>query len=35
MNEPLEEVTIDVDDEYTGAVVEKITGTSVRARWPR
>jgi GTP-binding protein len=25
-NEPLEEVTIDVDDEYTGTVVEKITG---------
>lgn len=24
--EPLEEVTIDVDDEYTGAVVEKLTG---------
>ena len=24
--EPLEEVTIDVDDEYTGAVIEKITG---------
>lgn len=24
--EPIEEVTIDVDDEYTGAVVEKITG---------
>ncbi len=24
--EPVEEVTIDVDDEYTGAVVEKITG---------
>ena len=25
-NEPVEEVTIDVDDEYTGAVIEKITG---------
>jgi GTP-binding protein len=25
--EPLEEVTIDVDDEYTGVVIEKITGT--------
>ena len=25
-NEPIEEVTIDVDDEYTGSVVEKITG---------
>ena len=25
--EPIEEVTIDVDDEYTGAVVEKLTGT--------
>ncbi len=24
--EPIEEVTIDVDDEYTGAVVEKLTG---------
>ena len=24
--EPMEEVTIDVDDEYTGAVVEKLTG---------
>jgi GTP-binding protein len=24
--EPVEEVTIDVDDEYTGAVIEKITG---------
>ena len=24
--EPLEEVTIDVDDEYTGAVIEKVTG---------
>ena len=24
--EPLEEVTIDVDDEFTGAVIEKITG---------
>jgi GTP-binding protein len=24
--EPLEEVTIDVDDEYTGAVIEKLTG---------
>ncbi|MBC7180784.1 MAG: translational GTPase TypA, partial [Roseovarius sp.] len=24
--EPIEEVTIDVDDEYTGAVIEKITG---------
>jgi GTP-binding protein len=24
--EPLEEVTIDVDDEYSGAVIEKITG---------
>jgi len=26
-HEPVEEVTIDVDDEYTGAVIEKITGT--------
>lgn len=25
-HEPLEEVTIDVDDDYTGAVIEKITG---------
>jgi len=25
-NEPIEEVTIDVDDEYTGVVIEKITG---------
>jgi GTP-binding protein len=25
--EPIEEVTIDVDDEYTGVVIEKITGT--------
>ncbi|MFT5629769.1 MAG: GTP-binding protein [Gammaproteobacteria bacterium] len=25
-HEPVEEVTIDVDDEYTGSVVEKITG---------
>ncbi len=25
--EPIEEVTIDVDDEYSGAVIEKITGT--------
>ncbi|MFK7754670.1 MAG: EF-Tu/IF-2/RF-3 family GTPase, partial [Sedimentitalea sp.] len=25
-NEPVEEVTIDVDDEYSGAVIEKITG---------
>jgi len=25
-NEPVEEVTIDVDDEYTGAVIEKLTG---------
>ncbi|MBV1864050.1 MAG: translational GTPase TypA [Rhodobacteraceae bacterium] len=25
-NEPIEEVTIDVDDEYTGVVVEKLTG---------
>ena len=24
--EPIEEVTIDVDDEYTGAVIEKVTG---------
>ena len=24
--EPIEEVTIDVDDQYTGAVIEKITG---------
>ena len=24
--EPIEEVTIDVDDEYSGAVIEKITG---------
>ena len=24
-NEPIEEVTIDVDDEYTGAVIEKLT----------
>jgi len=26
--EPIEEVTIDVDDEYSGTVIEKITGTS-------
>jgi len=26
-HEPIEEVTIDVDDEYTGTVVEKLTGT--------
>ncbi|KKM05056.1 hypothetical protein LCGC14_1757940, partial [marine sediment metagenome] len=26
-HEPVEEVTIDVDDEYSGAVIEKITGT--------
>ncbi len=26
-HEPIEEVTIDVDDEFTGAVIEKITGT--------
>ncbi|MDO8985478.1 translational GTPase TypA [Cypionkella sp.] len=25
-SEPIEEVTIDVDDEYTGAVIEKLTG---------
>ncbi len=25
--EPVEEVTIDVDDEYSGAVIEKVTGT--------
>ena len=25
--EPVEEVTVDVDDEYTGTVVEKLTGT--------
>ncbi|TMM54582.1 translational GTPase TypA [Sulfitobacter sabulilitoris] len=25
-NEPIEEVTIDVDDDYSGAVIEKITG---------
>ncbi len=25
--EPVEEVTIDVDDEYSGAVIEKLTGT--------
>ncbi|MEX0339867.1 MAG: translational GTPase TypA [Arenibacterium sp.] len=25
--EPIEEVTIDVDDEYAGAVIEKLTGT--------
>ena len=24
--EPIEEVTIDVDDEYSGAVIEKMTG---------
>jgi len=24
--EPIEEVTIDVDDDYSGAVIEKITG---------
>ncbi|WP_418593951.1 translational GTPase TypA [Ponticoccus sp. (in: a-proteobacteria)] len=27
MQEPVEEATIDVDDEYSGAVIEKITGT--------
>ena len=27
LNEPVEEATIDVDDEYSGAVIEKITGT--------
>jgi GTP-binding protein len=26
LNEPIEEVTIDVDDEHTGAVIEKLTG---------
>jgi len=26
-HEPIEEATIDVDDEYSGAVIEKITGT--------
>ena len=26
MLEPVEEVTIDVDDEYSGAVIEKLTG---------
>ncbi|MEM9583886.1 MAG: translational GTPase TypA [Pseudomonadota bacterium] len=26
-HEPVEEVTIDVDDEYSGAVIEKLTGT--------
>ncbi|MGB0902780.1 translational GTPase TypA [Halocynthiibacter sp.] len=26
-HEPIEEVTIDVDDEYSGAVIEKLTGT--------
>ncbi|QFU08553.1 GTP-binding protein TypA/BipA [Rhodobacteraceae bacterium THAF1] len=26
MHEPIEEATIDVDDEYSGAVIEKITG---------
>ena len=26
LHEPVEEVTIDVDDEYTGAVIEKLTG---------
>ncbi|WP_425093063.1 translational GTPase TypA [Tropicimonas sp. S265A] len=26
-HEPIEEATIDVDDEYTGAVIEKLTGT--------
>ncbi len=26
-HEPIEEVTIDVDDDYTGAVIEKLTGT--------
>ena len=26
-HEPIEEVTIDVDDDYSGAVIEKITGT--------
>ncbi|AJE46918.1 translational GTPase TypA [Celeribacter indicus] len=25
--EPIEEVTVDVDDEYSGAVIEKLTGT--------
>jgi translation elongation factor EF-G len=25
-HEPIEEVTIDVDDEYTGAVIDKLTG---------
>ena len=25
-HEPIEEVTIDVDDDYTGAVIEKLTG---------
>ncbi len=25
-DEPIEEVTIDVDDEYTGAVIDKLTG---------
>ena len=24
--EPIEEVTVDVDDDYTGAVIEKLTG---------
>ncbi|WP_146591561.1 translational GTPase TypA [Puniceibacterium confluentis] len=27
VEEPIEEVTIDVDDEYSGAVIEKITGS--------
>jgi len=26
VHEPVEEVTVDVDDEYTGAVIEKLTG---------
>jgi len=26
LHEPVEEVTVDVDDEYTGAVIEKLTG---------
>jgi GTP-binding protein len=32
--EPIEEVTIDVDDDYSGAVIEKITGPR-RANWSR
>ncbi len=28
--EPIEEVTIDVDDEYSGAVIEKVTGVRTR-----